>query len=56
MFKWFWTTFSLGAPERYFVVSSGGNELSNVSSFIILLSGEGLTSFNKDNSTNFPGD
>ena len=36
---------------------SGGNaELSNVASFIILLSEEGLTSFNKDNSANFPGE
>ena len=35
---------------------SGGNKLSDVRSFIILLSGEGLTSFNNDNSTNFSGD
>ena len=35
---------------------SGGNELSNVSSFIILRSGEGLTSFKKDNSANFSGE
>jgi len=35
---------------------SGVNKLSNVGSFIILLSGEGLTSFNKDNSTNFSGE
>ena len=34
---------------------SGGNKLSNVGSFMILLSGEDLTSFNKDNSTNFSG-
>ena len=35
---------------------SGGNKLSDVRSFIILLSGEGLTSFNNDNSTNFSGE
>ena len=35
---------------------SDGNKSSNVGSFIILLSGEGLTSFNKDNSTNFSGE
>ena len=35
---------------------NGGNKLSNVRSFIILRSGKGLTSFNKDNSTNFPGE
>ena len=35
---------------------SGGNKLSDVRSFIILLSGEGLTSFNNDNSANFPGE
>ena len=33
----------------------GGNNLSNVTSFIILRSGEGLTSSNKDNSANLPG-
>ena len=32
---------------------SGGNELTNVKSCIILWSGEGLTSFNKHNSANF---
>ena len=35
---------------------SGGNKLSNVGSFIILLPGEGLTSFNKYNSANFSGE
>ena len=30
--------------------------LTNVRSFIILQSGEGLTSFNKDNSANFSGE
>ena len=35
---------------------SGGNKLSNVRSFIILLSGEDLTSFNNGNSTNFSGE
>ena len=35
---------------------SGGNKLSDVRSFIILLSREGLTSFNNDNSTNFSGE
>ena len=30
--------------------------LRNVRSFIILQSGEGLTSFNKDNSANFSGE
>ena len=35
---------------------SGGNKLSNVRSLIILLSGEGLTSFNNDNSTTFYGE
>ena len=33
----------------------GGNNLSNVTSFIILRSGEGLTSSNKDNSANLSG-
>ena len=32
---------------------SGENKLSNVRSFIILLSGEGLTSFSINNQTNF---
>ena len=31
----------------------GGNKLSNVRSFIILQSGEGVTSFNNDNSAKF---
>ena len=35
---------------------SGGNKLSNVKSFIILLSGEGLTSFSINNRTNFFGE
>ena len=34
----------------------GGNKLSNVTSFIILLSGEGLTSFSIYNRTNFFGE
>ena len=33
-----------------------GNMLSKVRSFIIFQSGEGLTSFNKDNSANFSGE
>ena len=33
-----------------------GNMLTNVRSFIIFQSGEGLTSFNKDNSANFSGE
>ena len=33
-----------------------GNMLTNVRSFIILQSGERLTSFNKDNSANFSGE
>ena len=33
-----------------------GKMLTNVRSFIILQSGEGLTSFNKDNSANFSGE
>ena len=35
---------------------SGGNKFSNVRSFIILLSGEGLTSFCLINRTNFFGE
>ena len=35
---------------------SGGNKLSNVRSFIILSSGEGLTSFSINNCTNFFGE
>ena len=35
---------------------SGGNKSSNIGSSIILFSGEGLTSFNNDNSTNFSGE
>ena len=35
---------------------SGRNGLSNVTSSFILRSREGLTSFNKDNSTNFSGE
>ena len=35
---------------------SGGNKSSNVRSFGILQSGEGSTSFNNDNSANFPGE
>ena len=37
-------------------IKLSGNKLSDVRSFIILLSVEGLTSFNNDNSTNFSGD
>ena len=33
-----------------------GNMLTNVRSFIILQSGEGLTSFKKDNGANFSGE
>ena len=32
---------------------SGGNKFSNDAGFIILRSGEGLTSFNKNNRANF---
>ena len=35
---------------------SGGNKLSNARSFIILLLGEGLTSFSINNATNFVGE
>ena len=35
---------------------SGGNKLSNVRSFIILRSGEGLTSFSINNRTDFFGE
>ena len=35
---------------------SGENKKSNVSSFIILQSGEALTSFNNDNSANLSGE
>ena len=38
------------------VIRSGGDKLSNIRSFIILQSGEGLTSFNNDNSANFSGE
>ena len=34
-------------------MSSGGNKLSNVRSFITWQSGEGVTSFTKGNSANF---
>ena len=34
-------------------VFSGGNKLSNVRGFIIMQSGEGLTSFDKDSSAHF---
>ena len=43
-------------PRVWQECGSGGNELSNVSSFIILRSGEGLTSFKKGNSANFSGE
>ena len=36
-------------------IRSDGNKLSNVRSFIILQSGEGLTSLTKSNPTNFCG-
>ena len=38
------------------VIRSGGDKLSNIRSFIILQSGEGLTSFNNDNSANISGE
>ena len=34
----------------------GGSKLSNIRSFIILLLGKGLTSFNKNNCANFAGE
>ena len=37
-------------------VRGGENKISNVKSFIILLSGEGVTSFTKDNNANFSGE
>ena len=37
-------------------IRSGGDKLSNIRSFIILQSGEGLISFNNDNSANFSGE
>ena len=37
-------------------VAVAGNMLTNVVSFIILQSGEGLTSFNEDNGANFSGE
>ena len=43
-------------PITHMNVVVAGNMLRNVRSFIILQSGEGLTSFNKDNSANFSGE
>ena len=46
----------LGSGRHFttsFSVRNGGNELSNVRSFIIFRSREGLTSFNIDNSAIF---
>ena len=43
-------------PITYMNVVVAGNMLTNVSSFIILQSGEGLTSFNKDSSAYFSGE
>ena len=43
-------------PITHMNVVVAGNMLRNVTSFIILQSGEGLTSFNKDNSANFTGE
>ena len=43
-------------PITHMNVVVAGNMLTNVRSFIILQSGEGLTSFNKDNSANFSGE
>ena len=37
-------------------VSFGGNKLPHVRSFTILLSGEGLTSFDKNNCVDFSGE
>ena len=42
-------------PITHMNVVVAGNMLTNVRNFIILQSGEGLTSFNKDNSANFSG-
>ena len=39
--------------ENVIAVFSGGNKLSNVRGFIIMQSGEGLTSFDKDSSAYF---
>ena len=44
----------LGVLARMY--SNGGNKFSNVRSFIILLSEEGLTSFSTNNRTNFLGE
>ena len=43
----------LGFSQNVEVV---GTKLSNVNSFIILRSGESVTSFNEDNSANFSGE
>ena len=42
--------------ENVAVAENGGNKLSNVRRFIILLSGKGLTSFTINNRTNFFGE
>ena len=48
--------FSRHHPITHMNVVVAGNMLTNVTIFIILQSGEGLTSFNKDNSGNFSGE
>ena len=45
---------SITSFSQRVLVAGGG--LSNVRSFSILQSGEGSTSFNNDNSANFPGE
>ena len=42
--------------QRYFGGKTRENKLSSFRSCIILRSGEGLTSFNKNNSANFSGE
>ena len=44
------------STTRFSECHSGENKLSNVRSFIILQSGEALTSFNNDNSANLSGE
>ena len=43
------------SPERFSLETRLGNNLSNVGSFIILRSGEGVASSTKVNSANFSG-
>ena len=47
--------FTLHHLITHMKVVVAGNMLTNVTSFIILQSGEGLTFFNKDNSAKFSG-